>query len=89
MEDAPLNDRLDEFGTFVRHSFLQVHQILAMAPSMCPLRIARTLHDQPGRNFEVLARTIESVCINNSDFIINICYEQFAEQFVTNLPEWN
>lgn len=61
MEDVLLIDRHDVFGTFAHRSYLRVRQNLGVAPLMCRSRIARILHDQPDRNYEVLARTIESI----------------------------
>lgn len=54
-------DHLDEFGTFVFHSFLLVHRNLAAVPSMCRSRIAKTWLVQLDRSFVEHARTIESI----------------------------
>lgn len=60
MVDVRLNDHRDEFGIFVRRSFLQVHQNLVKALSMYRLQIVKIWHDRLDQSYEAHARTIES-----------------------------
>lgn len=65
MGGVPSNDHRGEFGTFAHHSFLQVRQNLARAPSMYRSQIVGTLHDQLDQNCVVHAKTIESIHSRN------------------------
>lgn len=92
MEDALSIDHHDEFGTFERHSYLRVRQNLAMVPLMYLSQIARIWHDQLDRNYEVHARTIESMNLERIEMLwillLQFIHFQFIIQFWM-LPELN
>lgn len=67
MEGDQWNDHRDEFETFVCHSFLPAHRILAEALSKCQSQTAGIWLAQLDQNCEELARTIESKIKNPLD----------------------
>lgn len=91
MVNVRLNDHRDEFGIFVRRSFLQVHQNLVMALLMYRSRIVGIWHDRLDQSCAAHARTIESnmkmkqITIND---IVTLCIRLWVTGH-EKLPESN